>query len=280
MGILKSLHSLILLCFFVLWVPWSYFFPLEINLQEVLLPPQAKHFLGTDSLGRDLLSCLHEALIGVILPLWGITLLGSSLGFLVGALDIGKIYESKILLVLKKLANIGLTSISFIPQGITMFGIAFLSEEISFVGLSLSFFLLFFAQSFSQTHMLFQQSRYLHYWLAHESLGGNRFKRVVHYGFKTEWKNSIHNIMISQLKMVVIIEVSLSYLGFGVQEPRISLGSLLAQHYYLLFKNEPWITIMTSLVLGSILYAPHLFIKLIKEIDSVPGKIRTYSRSC
>ena len=45
-------------------------------------------------------------------------------------------------------------------------------------------------------------------------------------------------ILIFHMKMAVVIEASLSYLGFGVQEPQASFGNMLASHFELYLRGQ------------------------------------------
>ncbi len=69
-----------------LWTPWP---PFEIDLDHKLLPPSPEHWLGTDALGRDVLTLLMlgaQSAVAVGLVAVGVGLLGgTTLGLLAAA---------------------------------------------------------------------------------------------------------------------------------------------------------------------------------------------------
>src|SRR5882672_10738371 len=80
-GALLTLALLLAAGLSLLWTPWP---PDEIDLAAKLLPPDAEHWLGTDSLGRDVASLLLAGaqvsiLVGVIAVGIGLAL-GVALG--------------------------------------------------------------------------------------------------------------------------------------------------------------------------------------------------------
>jgi peptide/nickel transport system permease protein len=81
---------LVLVLFAVaLFAPWlAPYDPLSINLQEVLMPPSPAHYLGTDTLGRDVLSrIIFGARISLLVGFVAVgiaTLIGLFIGALAG----------------------------------------------------------------------------------------------------------------------------------------------------------------------------------------------------
>ena len=69
-------------------------------------------------------------------------------------------------------------------------------------------------------------------------LGGSKLTRVIKYGVFRSWKKEIVEMFFIHLQLAFIIEVSLSYLGFGVQEPNPSFGNMFKSHFDLILRGD------------------------------------------
>src|SRR5690606_22379763 len=75
------------------------------------------------------------------------------------------------------------------------------------------------------------RDRLLGSWDANRAIGNTEHYRVFHYGFRGGWMRDLLRNLGFHLKIAVICEVGLSYLGFGIQEPAASFGNILASHF-------------------------------------------------
>ena len=78
--------------------------------------------------------------------------------------------------------------------------------------------------------MLVKRDEQLGFWLANKLSGGGNLYRILKYGLVSHWKSEIFRDLTLCLSVAITIEISLSYLGFGVQEPIPSIGNILAAH--------------------------------------------------
>lgn len=200
------------------FVPYS---PDDYDLDAILLPPNQKHFLGTDEQGRDVLSrmiygsqvSLSVGFVAVsIYTLLGI-ILGALAGFFGGRFDmlLSRIIEIVIcfptfFLILTLLSVLG-PSIFYImiAIGITGWtGIARLTRG-EFLKLR------------NQDFVIAAQSQ------------GTPTRRLL---FRHILPNAMAPLLINAtfgIGAAILIESSLSFLGFGVQPPTPSWGDLLSQ---------------------------------------------------
>jgi len=209
-------------------VPWGSFFSSKVSLLQQLEWPSANHLLGTDNLGRDLLVRISDAVTYAVLPLWiGVTLL-SLMGMLLAwaYLSYGRknvFLQTLIDLVFSVSAAVPVVILSF------LLAVIFETTRLWMVIVSVGFILSI--HSFLFLKGLFLKSELLGYWQAHAACGGTRKERIMNYGILSHWLPDIFGNLAFYLKVAITVEASLSYLGFGVQEPHPSFGNMLASHF-------------------------------------------------
>jgi ABC-type dipeptide/oligopeptide/nickel transport system permease subunit len=190
----------------------------EQNLHDVLKPPSSDHLLGTDALGRDLLSRIIYGsriafLVGILTTVIGAgigTLLGLISGFLGGVVQI---IIQRIVDAMIAIPNIVLSMliIAVIGQGVNGVIIA--------VGISMfpGFIRLIDAQVVSA-----KQNDYI---LAERAMGANVPRML--------FRHILPNVTSPLIVMVtmtmggsIMAEAGLSYLGIGITPPTPAWGSL------------------------------------------------------
>lgn len=200
-------------------IPYS---PTEYNLEEVLLPPSSKHFLGTDEQGRDVASrMVHGSKVSLSVGFVAVALyvvigviLGTFSGFYGGWVDvlISRLVEVMMcfptfflmLAVLGTVKNPGLFWI-MVVIGITGWP--------DITRLVRGEFLKLRGQDFI---------------MAVRSIGAKPGRIM----FRHLLPNGLAPVMISTsfgIASAVLVESSLSFLGFGVQPPTPSWGAILKQ---------------------------------------------------
>lgn len=223
-----------------------------VDLSLQLSGPSAAHWLGTDNLGRDLLSRLTGAVIGTVLPLWGATISAMLVGWAVSYGTILGAAQSAFFARILQVLNVSVAGISALPMTLAIFLIA-IYFEVGLPGLVLGFACMFSLQGFRTIQVLHLTSQSLGYWTAHESLGGSLSERLWRYGIAGSWRTTMLAALARGLRTALILEATLSYLGFGVQEPNASFGNMIAAHFNLFFRGRslvPW-WIIGSFVLVS-----------------------------
>jgi peptide/nickel transport system permease protein len=215
--------------------------PLDQDLSQSLLPPvwvergTAAHPLGTDTLGRDLLSrLLYGARYSLLISL-GAVLLGAGLGLLVG-LSAG-FFGGRVDAVLMRLGDIQL-AFPFI-----LLAIVFLSPNPERGVLNLILVLgipswIIYGRVV-RGRVLAERGK--DYVTAAKALGASPMRRLWRYIFPNVWQ-VIPAVAMLDLGFLIIIESMLSFLGFGLTPPTPSWGSILADgKQYMIV--APWMAI-------------------------------------
>lgn len=217
-----------------------------IDLLSRLAPPlplegaTAAHPLGTDKLGRDLLSRLFVATqVSIAIALLG-TLIGAVLGTLLGfiAADRGGWIDEIIM--------VGIDFQAAMPFIIIALAL------LAFLGNNLYLFLFLMGiygwEKYARiTRGLVLQAREEGYARAVRALGGGK-RRI--YG-----RHILPNILSALIVQVtinfpetILIETTLSFLGLGIQPPLTSLGQMLGEgRDYLI--NAWWLAVMPGMVI-------------------------------
>lgn len=208
--------------------------PQEINLDLLMAPPNTEgHLLGTDFMGRDILSRLIIGIQAYFLPgLLAIALalvLGTSFGVLAGywggALDTASTYLSNLLNSFPRLVLILLMVAAFKPNiylVMTVVGITNAPTIASLIKSKIQFL---------------KQKNFIE---AAYALG---LKNAVIIFKHILWHNC-RTVLIIQATLgmaeVILIETSLSYLGFGVQEPTPSWGNMVQSGANYFMQGKFW----------------------------------------
>jgi peptide/nickel transport system permease protein len=199
-------------------VPYSYS---EYDLDSVVLPPSAKHMFGTDEQGRDLAArMIHGARVSIFIGFIAVAIyvsigifLGSIAGYYGGWIDI---------------------IISRIIEIVTCFPTFFLILTIlAIIGPSLaSVMVVIGVTSWTGIARIvrgeFLKLREMEYVAASKALGAKDGWII----FRHILPNALAPVLVSAtfgIASTILIESSLSFLGFGVQPPTPSWGDILNQ---------------------------------------------------
>jgi peptide/nickel transport system permease protein len=234
---------------FIIFFPWASYVKSGISLSNMLSGPTSDHFLGTDNLGRDLLLRVTNALWQAVIPMWATVLLGTGLGLSLGIGSIAWCERQPNCRPLVESAKVVGALLGSIPVGVVAFAWAAYEEKAGLFPVAATLFAMFIVRSFLQVHNLFLESERLGFWEAHRSIGGSLVDRLVRYGLWSQWQGPIIDSLCFQLRVAVTIEASLSYLGFGIQEPNASFGNILASHFDLALKGQWYTMLVVSVAL-------------------------------
>jgi peptide/nickel transport system permease protein len=239
---LKNLFNYIFLILFLLLVviPWENFLNTGFELSNMLATPSFSHPLGTDNMGRDLLYRISQALRSSVLPLWGGVLLASACGCALGVFTIQVRVKNLFSPFIDAFKLFAVVVVS-IPIGLLAFSWAAFGEITGLMPVLVSMCLVFLMRSFLQIWDFYRHDEFKGYWEAHAAMGGSLGRRLWNYGIFGEWRWGLIEALSFHLKAAVAIEASLSYLGFGVQEPQPSFGNMLASHFDLYLKGHWYI---------------------------------------
>lgn len=209
--------------------------PQEINLELIMAPPNTGgHLLGTDFMGRDMLSRLIISIQAYFLP--GLLAIGIAIffgtffgvlsGYWGGALDVATTYLSNLLNSFPRLVLILLMVAAFKPD------IYYIMIIVGVTNIPVVASLIYGKIQF------LKQKNFIE---AATALGLNNvaiiFKHIL-------WHNC-RSLLIIQATLgmaeAILMETSLSYLGFGVQEPTPSWGNMVqaGSNYFMQGKFWP-----------------------------------------
>jgi peptide/nickel transport system permease protein len=230
--------------------------PVEQNLDQRFSPPAKSHLLGTDNLGRDVLSRIiygsrSALLVGIVAVVISV-LLGSLVG-LVAALS-GELTDNTLMLLMDSLLSfptilLAITVVSFLGYGLLQVMIA--------IGVIFS---PVFARLVRAEALVIKTEGYVE---ASRSLGSPIIKIV----FKHIIPNLLGKVVVQcsiTFALTVVIEASLSYLGLGTQPPTPSWGLMLkdARNYLAL---APWMAIYPGLALAFTVFAFNILGDVLSE---------------
>jgi len=240
-AIISFLLGLMVVSFF--WTPYP---PNAPSAIAKLQSPSLLHWLGTDHLGRDVLSRLMLAsrtafLVGSASVVAGLLIgvpLGLTCGYYGGWFDIVVV---RILDAMKAIPSLllALMLISVFGSGmaVTVFAISFLAIPL-------------YARMARSSAMQLKNMDYMQ-WTQLIGIGSSR---ILFLHLLPNLRSSVLVTASLGFANAVLTEAGLSYLGLGVQPPDPSWGKMLSEAQNYLF-NAPWLAIgsglsITLLVLG------------------------------
>ena len=212
---------LVLVLFAVaLFAPWlAPYDPLSINLQEVLMPPSPAHYLGTDTLGRDVLSrIIFGARISLLVGFVAVgiaTLIGLFIGALAGY------YGGWVDLALMRLVDLMLC---FPTLFLILAVIALLGPSIWNIMAVIGFTGWMGVARLVRAEFLSLRER--EFVTAARALGAGDTRLILRHILP----NALTPVMISATLGVagaILTESALSFLGLGVMPPTPSWGNIL-----------------------------------------------------
>jgi peptide/nickel transport system permease protein len=226
MGMVIVLALFILAAVPNLLAPYS---PTQMDMKAVLAQPSHEHWLGTDSLGRDLLSRI----------IWGART-ACAVGF--GALLLSSIAGMVLGLVAGYFGGVVYTIIMRFVDAMMAFPAILLVLIIAALlggGMAMVIFALGFGMMTGYARVMCGQAITIKendYVMAARSLGGTN-SRVM---FRHILPNAFPPIIIMMTIMIgstILAEAGLSYLGVGIKEPTVAWGSMVNDGYKYLLTN-------------------------------------------
>ena len=242
---------------FLLFFPWSVFKDSSINLSNISLAPSLAHPFGTDHLGRDILVLLSDAVLSTVPVLWAVVSIAVVTGWCLGLL-LTIIPQRLSRFSFLRRIDIPISTVAGAPLFLMVFVFAISFKVMGLLPISISLFIMFLLSSVLQVRTLYAESSQLSYWKAYISLGGTDKNRMLLYGIGGIWKIPMIMHLCHSLSLAIVTEVSLSYLGFGIQEPRPSLGNILSAHFTDYLHGDFRVLTVTLIVMSSLVILPKL----------------------
>lgn len=197
--------------------------PIAQNLSAYLEAPSARHWLGTDDLGRDVLSRLLYGTRASLLATFLAVGVGLAIGLPVGIVagSAGKVVDEVLMRVVDAFQSF--------PSLVLAIGItAMLGPGLwnAMIAIGVTFFPIFARLLRSQTLTVKEQL----YVEASRSFGARTTRILLRHVVP----NAIQPVVVQVsllLALALLAESALSFLGFGVQPPAPSWGQMLARAY-------------------------------------------------
>ena len=219
-----SIGYLIVLALVGALAPWiTPYNPNDIELSNIMANPSAAHWLGTDDLGRDVLSRLMAAAGASMFASFLAVSIGMSLGVPIGVIAgyVGGRTDAVISRVLDALLS--MPAIVFAVGVVGVLGAGLVNGMFA-VGILM---LPGFARLVRATTLVVKQELYVD---AIRAFGATPFRIITRHVLPNAIQSAIVNAGLL-LAVALLAESSLSYLGLGVQPPNSSWGGMLARAY-------------------------------------------------
>ena len=239
--------------------------PVAVDFGAMLAPPSAKHWLGTDAFGRDVLSRLIYGSQTALLVGFGSALLGASAGAVLG---VGSAYfGGRVDLYLQRLMDIFL---SFPLIILALAIVAILGNSLPNLIMAITVPMIpRCALVIRSTALSVREMPYVDAARA----AGFRHGRII-------LRHMLPNVMAPYLIMLtaflgqaILLEASLSFLGLGVQEPTAAWGLMLRGAAVEFAETAPWMAIFPGLAISLAVFAFNLFGDSLR--DALDPKLRT-----
>ncbi len=193
--------------------------PNDINVKAILLEPSMQHWMGTDGLGRDVLSrMLHGGRISLLVGLVAVGI-STAIGILLGA--VAGFYRGWVDTLIMRLVDVMLSIPSFF---LILAVIAFLTPSIINIMIVIGLTSWMGVTRLVRAEFLSLNER--EFVTASRTLGAKDARLI----FTHLLPNSLTPIIVSAVLGVagaVLMESGLSFLGLGVQAPQASWGNIL-----------------------------------------------------
>ena len=254
LGFVIVMAFLLLVLFGPLLAPYDY---AEQNLSRILEGPSRDYLLGTDHLGRDLLSrimygariALITAVPAVMISVIGGVILGLLSGYLGGRVDDGIVIVLDSIQafpgVILALAILALLGPSLVNE-IIVIGIAWIPAYARITR----------AQAMSAKNQMYVE--------AERSLGATN-RRILTSHVLPNILAPLLILAAMDLPVVITFEAGLSFLGLGVRPPTPSWGVILSDGFKFV-RNSPWPILWAGLALAITTLGFTVFAEALRDV--------------
>jgi peptide/nickel transport system permease protein len=234
------------------------FSPLAVDSAHALAAPNALHWMGTDSFGRDVWSrIVHGARISLAVGI-GSTALGSSIGVMIG-LASGYL-SGWVDLVFQRVTDI-LQALPLLVLALVM--TAALGPTLPNVILAIAIPLIPTVARVIRANTL--ALRELPFIEAAKSIGMSETRIALRHVLP----NTLAPLIVlatAQLGSTILTEASLSFLGLGIPEPYPSWGRMLSESAAEYVRTAPWLVIFPGLAISLAVFGTNLLGDALRDI--------------
>ena len=239
--------------------------PLETDYAAMLAAPDAKHWLGTDAFGRDVLSRVVYGSRTALMVGLGASLLGASIGSLIGVAS--AYFAGRTDLVVQRIMDV---FFAFPVIILALAVVAVLGTGAGNVILAIA------APMIPRCARVVRSSalavREMPYVDAARAAGFSNGRIIL--------RHMLPNVMAPILIMAtaflgeaILLEASLSFLGLGVQEPTAAWGLMLRGAAVQFAESAPWMAIFPGLAITLAVFGFNLFGDSLR--DALDPRLRT-----
>lgn len=232
--------------------------PYEINVDNILSSPSSQHWLGGDSLGRDVLSRLfYGGRISLYVGLVSIAV-GISAGSFLGA--VSAYFGGKIDLIVQRFVD------AFIAFPGIILGLAIMAVLGSSVYNIIFALVLVLAPSAIRTvRSQALAVKEMDYVLAARAMGANDLRIIVRHIIPNCM--AIFIILFTlNLGYAIIVEATLTFLGVGVPPDVPSWGGMLAEGGIAYLRDAPWLAIAPGIALSLAVFGVNLLGDALRDV--------------
>jgi peptide/nickel transport system permease protein len=236
----------------------SRFDPLSVDSLHRLAAPNAQHWMGTDSFGRDVWSrIIHGARISLAVGI-GSTALGSSIGVMVG-LASGYL-SGWVDLVFQRITDI-LQALPLLVLALVM--TAALGPSLPNVIIAIAIPLIpTVARVIRANTLALREQPFVE---AAKSIGMSEMRIALRHVLP----NTLAALIVlatAQLGSTILTEASLSFLGLGIPEPYPSWGRMLSESAAEYVRVAPWLVIFPGVAISLAVFGTNLFGDALRDI--------------
>ena len=225
-----GLVLIVLLIITAIFAPWlAPYPPNDIDMAQTLAKPSAEHWLGTDNLGRDVLSrIIYGARTSLIIAVGATAasvILGETLGLI--AAQFGGIVFQIIMRIIDALMAVPMLLIALIMASLLGGGV---KNVILALGVGM---LSVHARMMCAQALSVKQNDYI---LAAKAMGISDMRMMLRHIFPNAFPALIVVITVG-LGAVILAEAGLSFLGVGVMPPYPAWGGMISDGYKYILSN-------------------------------------------
>ncbi len=232
--------------------------PIATDAAATLRPPGDAHWLGTDAMGRDILSrIIYGARISLAVGL-GSTVLGCAFGIVLGLASgyIGGWVDLGVQRVVDVLQAVPLLVLALVMA-------AALGPALDNTIVAIAIPLIPYSARVIRSNTL--ALRELPFVEASRAIGMSEFRIAVRHVLP----NTVAPLIViatAQLGAAILTEASLSFLGLGVPEPHPSWGRMLSESAAEYVRTAPWLVIFPGIAISLAVFGTNLFGDALRDV--------------